>query len=30
MAVNNKLLKQAFEIAKYGKPYDENFVSKLV
>ncbi|MBN4082973.1 IS110 family transposase [bacterium AH-315-A23] len=30
IAVCNKLLKQAFAIAKSGKPYDENFVSKLV
>ena len=30
IAVANKLLKQAFAIAKSGKPYDENFVSKLV
>ncbi|PHS50787.1 MAG: IS110 family transposase [Lutibacter sp.] len=29
IAVANKLLKQAFAIAKSGKPYDENFVSKL-
>jgi transposase len=30
IAVSNKLLKQAFAIAKSGIPYDENFVSKLV
>ena len=30
LAVCNKLLKQAFAIAKSGLPYDENFVSKLV
>ena len=30
IAVCNKLLKQAFAIAKSGRPYDENFVSKLV
>lgn len=29
VAVANKLLKQAFAIAKSGLPYDENFVSKL-
>ncbi len=29
IAVSNKLLKQAFAIAKSGIPYDENFVSKL-
>jgi transposase len=29
IAVCNKLLKQAFAIAKSGLPYDENFVSKL-
>ena len=29
IAVANKLLKQAFAIAKSGIPYDENFVSKL-
>jgi transposase len=29
IAVANKLLKQAFAIAKNGLPYDENFVSKL-
>jgi len=29
IAVVNKLLKQAFAIAKSGLPYDENFVSKL-
>lgn len=29
VAVANKLLKQAFAIAKSGRPYDENFVSKL-
>ena len=28
IAVSNKLLKQAFAIAKSGLPYDENFVSK--
>ncbi len=27
IAVSNKLLKQAFAIAKSGRPYDENFVS---
>jgi len=27
--VSNKLLKQAFEIAKSGRPYDENYVSRL-
>jgi len=27
--VANKLLKQAFAIAKSGLPYDEKFVSKL-
>lgn len=30
IAVANKLLKQAFAIAKSGLPYDENHVSKLV
>lgn len=30
IAVCNKLLKQAFAIAKSGLPYEENFVSKLV
>jgi len=29
IAVANKLLKQAFAIAKSGRPYDESFVSKL-
>ena len=29
IAVSNKLLKQAFAIAKSGLPYDENFVSVL-
>jgi len=29
IAVANKLLKQAFAIAKNGLPYDENFVSRL-
>ncbi len=29
IAVSNKLLKQAFAIAKSGLPYDENYVSKL-
>jgi transposase len=29
IAVANKLLRQAFAIAKSGLPYDENFVSKL-
>ncbi len=29
IAVANKLLKQAFAIVKSGRPYDENFVSKL-
>ncbi len=29
IAVANKLLKQAFAIAKSGLPYDENYVSKL-
>jgi hypothetical protein len=29
IAVSNKLLKQAFAIAKSGIPYDENYVSKL-
>jgi len=30
MAVANKLLKQAFAIAKSGIPYDENYCSKLI
>ncbi|MEP5338349.1 MAG: IS110 family transposase, partial [Algibacter sp.] len=30
IAVANKLLKQAFAIAKSRLPYDSNFVSKLV
>lgn len=30
IAVANKLLKQAFAIAKSGLPYDENFVSRLI
>ncbi|UNY99852.1 IS110 family transposase [Zhouia spongiae] len=30
IAVSNKLLKQAFAIAKSGIPYNENYVSKLV
>lgn len=30
IAVANKLLKQAFAIAKSGLPYDENYVSRLV
>ena len=30
IAVANKLLKQAFAIAKSGLPYNENFISKLV
>jgi len=30
IAVANKLLKQAFAIAKSGLPYDENHVSVLV
>ena len=30
IAVSNKLLKQAFAIAKSGLPYDEKFVSKLM
>jgi len=30
IAVANKLLRQAFAIAKSGRPYDENFVSRLV
>ena len=30
IAVSNKLLKQAFAIAKSGLPYDENYVSRLV
>ncbi len=30
IAVSNKLLKQAFAIAKSGNPYDANFVSVLV
>lgn len=29
IAVANKLLKQAFAIAKSGRPYDENYVSRL-
>ena len=29
IAVSNKLLRQAFAIAKSGLPYDENYVSKL-
>ncbi len=29
IAVSNKLVKQAFAIAKSGIPYDENYVSKL-
>ena len=29
IAVCNKLLKQAFAIAKSGRPYDENYVSRL-
>jgi len=29
IAVANKLLKQAFAIAKSSLPYDEKFVSKL-
>lgn len=29
IAVANKLLKQAFAIAKSGLPYNEDFVSKL-
>lgn len=29
IAVANKLLKQAFAIAKSGLPYDENFISRL-
>jgi len=29
IAVCNKLLKQAFAIAKSGLPYEENFVSKM-
>jgi len=29
IAVSNKLLKQAFAIAKSGLPYDENYVSRL-
>ena len=29
IAVANKLLKQAFAIAKTRRPYNENFVSKL-
>ena len=29
IAVSNKLLKQAFAIAKSGLIYDENFVSRL-
>lgn len=30
IAVANKLLKQAFAIVKSGRPYDENYVSRLV
>lgn len=30
IAVSNKLLKQAFAIAKSGSPYDETFVSALI
>ena len=30
IAVANKLLKQAFAIAKSGIPYNENYISKLV
>ena len=30
IAVSNKLIKQAFAIAKSGRPYDENYVSVLV
>ena len=30
LAVSNKLLKQAFAIAKSGIPYDETFVSALM
>lgn len=30
IAVSNKLLKQAFAIAKLGHPYDETYVSVLV
>jgi hypothetical protein len=30
IAVSNKLLKQAFAIAKSGNPYDEKFVSVLM
>ncbi len=29
IAVSNKLLKQAFAIAKSGKPYDANHISVL-
>ncbi|SFU65549.1 hypothetical protein SAMN05216480_111137, partial [Pustulibacterium marinum] len=29
IAVANKLLKQAFAIAKSARPYDENYISKL-
>jgi len=29
IAVINKLLKQAFAVAKSGLPYDENYVSNL-
>ncbi|KPM33543.1 Mobile element protein [Croceitalea dokdonensis DOKDO 023] len=29
IAVSNKLLKQAFAIAKSGMPYDENYGSRL-
>jgi hypothetical protein len=30
IAVANKLLKQAFAVATSGRPYDENYGSKLV
>jgi transposase len=30
IAVSNKLLKQAFAIAKSGHPYDDPFVSMLM
>ena len=30
IAISNKLLKQAFAIAKSGNPYDETFVSALM
>lgn len=30
IAVANKLLKQAFAIVKSGRPYDENYVSRLI